>query len=108
MKDRSTVKVVNIKGIPVLQPNSVVNESDKVIELDGKTYNGFYISYNNYDTKIYGDVTTALVLGQMQKFYILNGDHRKQYEEIIEQGFLKCLEYFKNNISQASKYSDEV
>jgi len=107
MKDISTFKVVHMGHI-FYEDCSVVNESDQVIELDGKTYNGFYISYNSYDIATYGDVTTALVLGQMQKFYILNGDHRKQYEEIIEQGFYKCLEYFKNNINQAHDNSDEL
>lgn len=35
-----------------------------------------YISFNFADQHIYGDITTAIVIGQMQRFYILNGDHR--------------------------------
>lgn len=107
-ENESTVSIGRAGGIEFIQYNSVTNESPESIEIDGKLYKGFYISYNNYDRRIYGDVTTALVLGQMQKFYILNGDHRKQYKELIEHGFDKCLEYFKANISQVNKYSDEL
>jgi hypothetical protein len=68
---------------------------------------GFYISYNNHDTDLYGSDTTALVLGQMEKFYILNGDHRAQYATLIESGFDACLEYFRANISLINMRSDK-
>lgn len=55
-----------------------------------------------------GDVTTALVLGQMQKFFILNGDHRAGYTAAAaEGGFEKCLEYFKKNPGLVNKYSEQ-
>lgn len=92
----------------IIEYNSVIEGSNELIEFDGKMYDGFYVSYNSYDIDIYGDVTTALVLGQMQKFYILKGDHRKQYAEIIKQGFNKCLEYYKNNIVDSHSYSDKL
>lgn len=92
----------------IVEYNSVIEGNNSPIEMDSKTYEGFYVSFNNYDTDIYGCKTTALVLGQMQKFYILNGDHRKQYAEIIEQGFHACLFYFKDNIDNANKYSDKL
>jgi hypothetical protein len=92
----------------IIDYNSVVVVNNSPIEMDFKIYEGFFISYNNYDINLYGCITTALVLGQMQKFYILNGDHRKQYEEIIEQGFHKCLSYYKDNINNANKYSDTL
>ena len=65
----------------------------------------FYISYNDYDSDIYGSDTTALVFGQMEAFYILNGDHRKNYT--LLKGFNACLEYFKKNIIHINKYSEE-
>lgn len=69
---------------------------------------GFYISYNDHDTGIYGSDTTALVLGQMEKFYILKGDHRAQYLPLIDQGFDACLAYFKANAQDVHKHSDKI
>jgi hypothetical protein len=82
--------------IPVPVPNSVI---------DG---NGFYISYNAHDISIYGSDTTALVLGQMQRFYILAGDHRGQYAALIDRGFDACLDYFKAHATQAHGHSDKL
>jgi len=71
-----------------------------------KSVDGFYISYNynpgggaalfesDYDSD-----ETALVSDD--KFYILNGDFRKEYEELIDQGFFACKEFFDNQ-------SDEI
>ena len=59
--------------------------------------NGFYVSYNDVDRDIYGGDTTALVLGQMERFFILNGDHRGQYASLVERGFDACLAYFRDN-----------
>lgn len=67
---------------------------------------GFYISFNDYDHSIYGGDTTALVFGQMQAFYILNGDHRDAYKPLLDQGFEACLTYFKENIAQINKLSE--
>jgi hypothetical protein len=69
---------------------------------------GFYVSYNAHDENIYGDVTTALVRDQMDAFYILNGNHMRQYAELIDSGFDACLAYFEDNIDQINKYSDRV
>ena len=104
----SSVSVDNFKGISIVSYNSIVGENHSKIEIDGKIYDGFYVSYNSYDTEIYGDVTTALVLGQMQKFYILNGNHSEEYKKIIKDGFEKCMEYFNKNISQINKHSDRT
>lgn len=104
----SSVSVNSFKGIPIVNYNRIVEKNCSKIEIDGKIYDGFYVSYNSYDIGIYGDVTTALVLGQMQKFYILNGNHSEEYKKIIKDGFEKCLEYFNKNISQINKYSDRV
>lgn len=90
------------------QYNLVMQGNNEPIEFNQKLYNGFYISYNNYDIAIYGCVTTALVLGQMQKFFILKGNHQKQYAELIEQGFDRCLDYYKNNIADSHHRSDKI
>ncbi len=92
----STVSVQKFAGIPCVIYNKVPFESSEKVILDGKEYEGFYISYNSYDVEIYGCDTTALVLGQMQNFYILNFDHREQYKELVPKGFKACLEYFIN------------
>lgn len=103
----SSISVSYYNGIPIVNYNSIIGENPAQIEVDGKIYDGFYVSYNSYDIAIYGDITTALVLGQMQKFYILNGDHREEYKKIIGDGFEKCMEYFLKNISQINKNSEK-
>ncbi len=70
---------------------------------------GFYVSYNDFDLDIYGCCTTALVLGpQMEKFFILNGDHREQYARLIGQGFDACLAYFNANPELVNVRSDLI
>lgn len=85
-----------IEGFPVLIPNQVKDHDD------------FYISYNNYDTGIYGCDTTALVVGQMEKFYILEGDHRKAYDKLAGQGFDACLKYFMDNADVMHRFSETI
>lgn len=67
---------------------------------------GFYISYNSHDISIYGCDTTALVLGQMEAFFILNGDHRVGFSKIIDQGFDACMGYFRDNAKDINKRSE--
>lgn len=67
---------------------------------------GFYISYNNADTHIYGCDTTALVQGQMHHFYILNGDHRDAYKALVPLGFEACMAYFRSRPEARSKMSE--
>ncbi|MBK6616335.1 MAG: hypothetical protein IPG27_20420 [Ottowia sp.] len=69
---------------------------------------GFYVSFNDHDIGVYGCATTALVLGQGQKFYILKGDHRAMYAALISQGFDACLSYFKANLGDVHRYSDKL
>lgn len=90
--------ITNIAGHPISVPNST---------LDG---NGFYISFNETDINIYGCETTALVSNkiQMENFYILNGDHRTKYADLMNKGFDACFDYFKANIGQINKYSDKI
>lgn len=68
-------------------------------------FEGYYISFNFRDIGIYGGVTTALVVGEMEHFYILNGDHRSQYKTC--NNFQECVEYFKCNKELKNFYSEE-
>lgn len=91
------------------QPNSTDD-----VNTDSKHW---YISYNAYDVSIYGDRTTALVLGQMEYFLILNGDHRKAFKKILETpieerkwktGLHCCLDYVRKNKSKLNEKSDPI
>ena len=101
--EKRTGKMMTFDGIPVSVPNDITSK--------GKD---FYISYNNNDKYIFGGVTTALVYeypkGEIEKFYILLGNHTSQYEKIISNdgGIEECLEYFKSNRSLMSEYSDRI
>lgn len=88
----STVSTKTFDGIPCLVPN-VVEQHDK----------SFYVSYNNYDTGIYGSDTTAIVLNDMSRFTILNGDHRKNLKGF---SYPEAIEYAMQHEEQINKYSD--
>lgn len=80
------------------KPNEVSCASDE-----------FYVSYNSIDERIYGSDTTALVTGNAAHFYILNGDHRKQYKQAADSGGLEaCLKYFADNSHLINKRSDAL
>lgn len=82
--------------IPATVPNVVMDGGD------------FYISFNDSDENFYGHPTTALVWGQMQRFFILNGDHRDAYAALLPQGWDACFDYFRSNVAQANRYSDRL
>lgn len=67
----------------------------------------FYLSYNDRDVAIYGSDTTALVLAQMLRFYVLKGDHREALASAKEKGFVACMEYVKQNKDQIH-HSDDI
>jgi hypothetical protein len=70
-------------------------------------FKDFYISFNDTDIGTYGDDTTAIVIGVMERFYILNGDHSKALNEAAKSGGLQhCLDYFFANVAQANKLSE--
>lgn len=69
---------------------------------------GFYISYNDADVAIYGDSTTALVVGQMERFHILNGDHRAGYADLVPRGLEACLGYFLAHTVDHNHRSDRL
>lgn len=77
-------------------PNQVIKDGD-----------AFYVSFNG-GTSVYGDQTTALVWGQMERFYILTGDHQAAYAALIPQGWVACLGYYESNIALSHKHSDRL
>ena len=88
--------------------NTIIAESNKTVTFQNKIYNGFYISYNNYETNLYNDIRTSLILGKAEKTFILNGDHTQEYKKLIKKGFTACINYFKQNIELINKYSDKI
>lgn len=105
----NTVHTKTINSLSIICYNKIPFMcKDKVI-YNNKKYEGYYISYNNYDIDTYGSDTTALVLGlQMNKFFILNGNHIEQYKKLSTEGFNACLEYYKNNTELQNKFSDKI
>ena len=63
-----------------------------------------YISYNFADREMYGSDTTAIVIGQMQRFYILNGNHLTQ---LADKSFKQCVKYFNDNIKLKNHMSND-
>ena len=62
---------------------------------DGKIVGkGFFISYYRYPRA--GIEETALVSGMNQSFLILTGDWRKEYSEIIDEGYDACVSFFES------------
>lgn len=66
---------------------------------------GFYISYNNTDTHLYGSDTTALVDDNMACFLILNGDHRAEYALLAKKGYAACINYFMSHLNLKARFS---
>ncbi len=95
----STATILTLKtgiAVPIITPNDVI---------DGQ---GFYVSHNSRDEAIYGGQSTALVIGQMQAFYILNGDHLNAYAALIPEGLSACLAYFKAHLHLMNRFSDRI
>jgi hypothetical protein len=84
---------------------------EKTPGMPNQIYRGsgdYYVSYNDTDSRIYGCATTALVVENMRYFYILNGDHRAGYAQLMDKGIDACLNYFRDHIDQISKFSDRL
>jgi len=98
-----TARTEFIDGIPVTIPN---------VTTTSKNHKNFYISYNNYNLNDYGGHdTTALVYEGGQSlpiFFILNGNHLKQYKELKENGFDACYKYFLDNKEFMNFRSDKT
>ena len=116
-----TIHTERINGLVISVPNRISDtapvQTIEMNEFEFAMFNhrhtspkwqkdNFYISYNNWDISSYGCDTTALVWGQMQYFFILNGDHRVQYAALNAQGFEACFKYFNDNKDKWSKYSE--
>ncbi|MFK4136684.1 hypothetical protein ACI2KR_31100 [Pseudomonas luteola] len=90
--------------------NAITTDSGHVFQVvqynETQQGDGFYISFNDHDVSLHGDITTAFVIGNMEGFLVLKGDHRKAYSELIPLGFDACLDYFMANVDQASKTSE--
>lgn len=71
--------------------------------LDGEN---FYISFNGNCLSEHGrKCETALVTEN--NYYILDGDWRREYESIIDNGFEACYKFFKDNEEDfVSSWSD--
>jgi len=68
--------------------------------LEGK---GFFISYNPRPGQMFGgwvaddggDETALVRTGKGRNtYYILNGDFRKDYEKLINDGFVACKKFY--------------
>ena len=108
MRKSTTVHTEFLAGVPVTIPN----RTDDVET--GSPH--WYISYNNYDRASYGSDTTALVLGQMEYFLILNGDHREGFRAAIEDPdtrlcrsrLHRCLDYVRLHREKLNKMSNPI
>ncbi len=69
-------------------------------------FDDYYINFNVEDYFMYGGLNTALGLGQMQLFLILNGGHLDGFADAAKEGLEKCFAYFRTHIDQANKYSE--
>lgn len=98
--DQKPSHVFTPDGIPMFVPNYTYSGD------------GFYVSFNDRDRHLYGDVTTALVSsspdGRWTRFLVLNGDHRQAYFDLIPQGLDACVAYFEAHLDQISSYSDRT
>ena len=85
-------------GVPIVEHNTVTKDSKE---------EKYHISYNPYK-RDYGVDTTALVIvigdNERQVFYILKGDHTKQYDEC--ENLKECLGYYAANKELQHKYSN--
>jgi len=101
---RTTAHNQVLGGIPCTIPN----RTDEVET--GSPH--WYVSYNNRDTAEYGSDTTALVLGQMECFFVLNGDHREGLKACIASGdfgtpaLVRCLAYLREHVGELNLKSD--
>ena len=88
-----------INGINIPETNVISKDAEE-----------FYISYEHFSFA-YGCPTTALVIDRYKQnigdlFYILKGDHRKQYNscEMLQDS----IRYLLSNKSIIHEYSDDL
>lgn len=90
--------------------NNIVFQNDEKVKYDGKEYDGFYISHNSSAAgkEIYGSETTALVLGQMEKFFVLNDNHCTPLEKLAKESLDDCINYVRKNKNKLNELSDKI
>ncbi|ERL61378.1 hypothetical protein [Piscirickettsia salmonis] len=72
-------------------------------------FSGFYLSYNCYTGGVYGCDSTAIVLGEMALFLILNGDHQQPLSHIAKNdGLQGCIDYFIDHINEVNRHSEHI
>lgn len=76
--------------------------------LEGKD---FFISYNPNTRKgnkfFHGLADSETSLIYEGKYYILNGDHRNEYEKLIHKGYSHCKMYYLSHGSERSMWSSD-
>lgn len=85
---------------PLLQPN-------RTEDVDTGSPH-WYISYNDTNIADYGCDTTALVLGQMEYFIILKGDHRAGFQAAIDAGTTRCEGRLRSCLRYVSANKDQL
>lgn len=70
--------------------------------------NGFRVSYTPADAAGPDGPATALVDERAACAYILKGDHREAYAQLIAAGFSSCLLYYRAHIHEAHERSDPL
>ena len=75
--------------------------------LEGKEGDNFFISYQPTNPER-GEPETALCSRKLDKFYILLGDWRTDYEQIAHEGFEKCFDFYLSNKDFRSPLSEDV
>jgi hypothetical protein len=74
--------------------------------LEGKDFNISY-AYAPWEFSAFaGDTKDETAITHKGKCYILNGDHRKEYEKLITRGYRACKEYFLKHRKLKSSWSD--
>ena len=53
------------------------------------------------------DSETALITKEPWGCLILNGDHRKEYEDLVDQGYEACYNYYVSKSEQKSSWSED-
>jgi hypothetical protein len=88
-----------------------INRHNEILDID----DNHYISYLHKDnqrefTKTWGAVDgtdeTALITKVPWLCLILNGNHRKAYEELVDQGYTACYNYFLSHPELKSSWSE--
>lgn len=82
------------------------------LDIDENNYISFLVPYANVLLSSFasdnpGEGETAICTRNPWKCLILNGDHRKQYEELVVKGYEACYEYYQSNSHLKSSWSED-